>query len=211
MTFTEAENDPTIKKYFPSIARAASGVGSKQIRNRGTIGGNLANASPAGDMLPPLTALDARVVTVNSKNEIKRRTVNDIVAPGSPQKLKFDEAVVSIELPAPRGESVNTFAKLGSRRAVSIARLSVALNAGFSGGLLTAPIVILGALGRAPVDAKRAAAAIEGVPLTDETAERFAEAMAEEVDLAIPGRYSQPYKREAIKGLALDLLSQLPR
>ena len=211
VTFTEAENDPTIKKYFPSIARAASGVGSKQIRNRGTIGGNLANASPAGDMLPPLTALDARVVTVNSKNEIKRRTVNDIVAPGSPQKLKFDEAVVSIELPAPRGESVNIFAKLGSRRAVSIARLSVALNAGFSGGLLTAPIVILGALGRAPVDAKRAAAAIEDVPLTDETAERFAEAMAEEVDLAIPGRYSQPYKREAIKGLALDLLSQLPR
>ena len=101
VTFTEAENDPTIKKYFPSIARAASGVGSKQIRNRGTIGGNLANASPAGDMLPPLTALGARVVTVNSKNEIKRRTVNDIVAPGSPQKLKFDEAVVSIELPAP--------------------------------------------------------------------------------------------------------------
>lgn len=87
VTFTEAENDPTIKKYFPSIARAASGVGSKQIRNRGTIGGNLANASPAGDMLPPLTALDARVVTVNSKNEIKRRTVNDIVAPGSPQNL----------------------------------------------------------------------------------------------------------------------------
>ncbi|MFR5880405.1 MAG: FAD binding domain-containing protein [Cloacibacillus evryensis] len=185
-------------------------MGSKQIRNRGTIGGNLANASPAGDMLPPLTALDARVVTVNSKNEIKRRTVNDIVAPGSPQKLKFDEAVVSIELPAPRGESVNTFAKLGSRRAVSIARLSVALNAGFSGGLLTAPIVILGALGRAPVDAKRAAAAIRASRLRTKLRSASPKRWRKR-DLAIPGRYSQPYKREAIKGLALDLLSQLPR
>ena len=209
VTFTEAENDPTIKRYFPSISAAASGVGSKQIRNRGTIGGNLANASPAGDMLPPMTALDAAVVTINSQNEIKRRTVSDITAPASPNKLNFDEAIIQIELPAPPAGNINLFAKGGSRRAVSIARLSAAISAGFHEGRLTNPTVILGALGTAPITAARAAAVLDGARLTEAIAGRFAEAMAEEVDLAIPGRYSQPYKREAIKGLALDLLSPL--
>lgn len=210
VTFTEMENDPLIKKYYASLQSAASGVGSKQIRNRGTIGGNLANASPAGDMMPPLTALDARVVTINAKGEKTRRTVKEIVSPESPAKLKFDEAIIRIEIPKPREGNVNLFAKLGSRRTVSIARLSAALSAEFHNGVIKAPIVILGALGKAPVDARISASAIDGVQLTTETKICFAEAMTKEVDLAIPGRYSQPYKREAVKGLAIDLLSQLP-
>lgn len=207
VTFTEAENNPLIKKYFPSISMAASGVGSKQIRNRGTIGGNLANASPAGDMLPPLMALNAAVVTINSRNEIKRRSVSDIVAPTSANKLNFDEAIIRIEIPLPPEGNVNLFAKVGSRRAVSIARLSAAINAEFHDGQLTDTTVILGALGRAPIAAARAASVLDGALLTEEIVGRFAESMAEEVDLAIPGRYSQPYKREAIKGLAHDLLA----
>ena len=160
--------------------------------------------------MPPLTALDARVVTINAKGEETRRTVKEIVSPESPAKLKFDEAIIRIEITKPREGNVNLFTKLGSRRAVSIARLSAALSAEFHNGVITAPVVILGALGKAPVEARISASAIDGLPLTEETKIRFAEAMTKEVDLAIPGRYSQPYKREAVKGLALDLLSPLP-
>jgi xanthine dehydrogenase FAD-binding subunit len=209
VTFSEIEKDPTINKYFPAISMAAAGVGSKQIRNRGTIGGNLANGSPAGDMLPPLTALGAEVVTINSEGKIQRKTVGDIIDRNGSNRLACDEAIIRFEISKPRAGSVNLFVKIGSRKAVSVARLSTAIYTGYKDGVFDGPIIILGALGRMPVRAERAAAVLNGRQITDELSSAFAEAMAAEVDAAIPGRYSQPYKREAIKGLAHDLLSLL--
>lgn len=209
--FTDLANNILIRQYFPAIAKAASGVGSQQVRNRGTIGGNLVNASPAGDMLPALLALDAKAGTVNSSGHTDYKTVLEIINTHEFTRA-FNVAVTLISLPVPEKNRHNCFAKLGSRRAVSIARLNAALNVICSkDGILSDVVIVLGALGKVPTFAKIAASALEGRKFSMELLEPLTGALAQEVELAIPGRYSLQYKKFAMKGIAADLLSELQK
>jgi len=70
VTHAQLEKSEDIKKYFPVLSKAAADVGSPQIRNRGTIGGNIVNASPAGDLLSPLMAYDAQFKLLSLQEEM---------------------------------------------------------------------------------------------------------------------------------------------
>jgi len=69
VTHSRLINEPLIKNNFPVLVEAANTIGSTQIRNRGTIGGNICNASPAADLLPPLIALKAELILTGKKEE----------------------------------------------------------------------------------------------------------------------------------------------
>jgi len=206
--FSDIACNELIKKRFYSISQAAAGIGSKQIRNRGTIGGNIANSSPAGDMITPLVSLGASVITVNSENTTREIPINELITGVGKNNLAEDEAILYVEIPVPKAERKTRFVKLGSRSTVSIARLNLAVNLGFDeNDEVNDAVVALGAVGTTVFRAKMAEKALLGKKINQDTIELFAEELAREVEKSIPGRHTLPYKREAVKGIAYDVFA----
>ena len=112
-----------ISALSPALAQAARTVGSPQIRNTGTIGGNIATASPAGDLLPVLYALDA-VAYLRSADHARRVAVSDLVTGVKRNGIADDELVTSISIPVADGPQ--EFLKVGKRNAMVIAAASLA-------------------------------------------------------------------------------------
>ncbi|MFI7610465.1 FAD binding domain-containing protein [Nonomuraea terrae] len=110
---------------LPGLARAARTIGSAQIRNRATVGGNLGTASPAGDALPPLLAARASVEVASSRGTRAVPAREFFTGPGR-SALEADEIVTAVRLPVAAGPQ--QFAKLGPRNAMVIAVASVALT-----------------------------------------------------------------------------------
>jgi CO/xanthine dehydrogenase FAD-binding subunit len=110
---------------LPGLAIASRTVGSPQIRNRGTLGGNLGTASAAGDALPPLVAAGARVV-VSSLESSRTLAIEDFLVGAKRTALAPDELITAIRVPAARGPQ--QFSKIGTRNAMVIAVCSFALD-----------------------------------------------------------------------------------
>jgi CO/xanthine dehydrogenase FAD-binding subunit len=123
LTYTEAM-EPSLADLLPALAEASRTVGSPQIRNRGTIGGNLGTASPAGDALPPLLVAGTEVVVASVRGERTLRLEEFVVGPKR-NALAEDELIVSVI--AGTGGS-QTFMKVGPRNAMVIAVVSLALR-----------------------------------------------------------------------------------
>ena len=126
-TFTEIVESEVIGLHFPLLAQAASTVGGPQIRNRGTIGGNIANASPAADVLPAALALDAEL-RIRSKASGERK-VPLAEAIEEPYRIKFrpDEFLTGIVLRKLDAGTRGAFEKLGRRNAMARARMNLSL------------------------------------------------------------------------------------
>ncbi len=123
MTYAEME-DPLFAAYVPALAQAARTVGSPQIRNAGTLGGNLATASPAGDTLPPLAALDARVSIRSVRGEREIR-LNDLIVGVKKTTLARDEIIRGVSIKEVNGSQ--EFLKVGVRNAMVISIAAIAL------------------------------------------------------------------------------------
>jgi CO/xanthine dehydrogenase FAD-binding subunit len=126
LTYTEAMRGE-VATLLPALAEAARTVGSPQIRNRGTIGGNLGTASPAGDALPPLLVEGAEVECASVRGT-RRVPVGEFVTGVKRTVLEPDELIVAVHL-RPSG-APQTFMKVGPRNAMVIAVVSLAVSAG---------------------------------------------------------------------------------
>ena len=126
LTYTEAMAGP-LAEAFPALAEASRTVGSPQIRNRGTIGGNLGTASPAGDALPPLLVEDAEIELASVRGE-RRLPLSEFLVGPKRNALASDELIASVRV-RPSG-SMQTFMKVGPRNAMVIAVVSLAVSAG---------------------------------------------------------------------------------
>ena len=134
LTYTEAMAAP-LAEALPALAEASRTVGSPQIRNRGTIGGNLGTASPAGDALPPLLIEGAEVEVVSARGS-RSMLVADFLLGPKRSALADDELIVAVRL-TPSGAQ-QTFMKVGPRNAMVIAVVSLALAADRERGELRA-------------------------------------------------------------------------
>ena len=124
MTYAEMSH-PLFAAYVPVLAQAARTVGSPQIRNAGTLGGNLATASPAGDTLPPLAALDARV-SISSVRGARVVSLTELIVGPKQTTLAPDEVIVAVTVPVLDGPQ--EFLKVGTRNAMVISVASLALT-----------------------------------------------------------------------------------
>lgn len=124
-TMSQIIGDRLMQDYFPALVKAASTVGALQIRNSATIGGNVANASPAGDTIPALYSLEARVIITGSNGNRKIPIEEFFISPGK-TKLETGEIIqgFSLLLRKTRGE----FLKLGERRAHAISKINLAVS-----------------------------------------------------------------------------------
>ena len=205
-TFTELQADPLVREHALCLGLAAAQVGSAQIRNVATVGGNIANASACADSATALTALDAVVTTVDGAGRTKSRPIGEVVLGPGRTSLAHDEAIVELSFAALSAEHRSAFAKVGSRTAVRVARLSTALIVRFDpvAGTLADVRVALGAVGGAAFRAAEVERTLEGRPADEESARLFAAGCVAAVQASIPGRYSLPYKQHAAVGLAYD-------
>src|SRR5262245_36992452 len=124
LTYTEAMR-PQLAELLPALAEASRTVGSPQIRNRGTIGGNLGTASPAGDALPPLLISDCEVEVASVRGERRLPLEAFLVGPKR-NALGPDELIVAARVRT--GVGAQTFMKVGPRNAMVIAVVSLALR-----------------------------------------------------------------------------------
>lgn len=207
-THSQVEEHPLVRQYFPALAAACGNVGSKQVRNRGTVGGSVGNASPAGDIYPVLLVLGAQGVVLSSKESVRRLPMEELISPQGRLALAEDEAITAFEIPLPAFGNYNAFVKLGEQAHVTIAKISLAVSLTLRDGRMEQVRLALGAVARRAFLA-RSADALEGQPLSPDLLPAFFQALSSEIEASIPDRPSMPYKRQAVKGLADDLLSAL--
>ena len=125
--FSEIRDSPDVRQSFPALAEAASKIGGWQIQNRATIGGNMANASPAGDSLPVLLALDAAVVLVGPGGE-RTMAYSEFHIGYRETAIRSGEIIGWIRLPRPHPDSAQAFRKVGTRQALAISKVVVAMH-----------------------------------------------------------------------------------
>jgi CO/xanthine dehydrogenase FAD-binding subunit len=194
-TYTEIRRSDLCREHLPTLVEAAATIGAAPIQNRGTLGGNIANASPAGDTLPVLLSLDAEIEIAGPRGA---RTV-----PGSAFWVAYrrtalapDELIVRVRIPIAGGREAR-FRKIGTRRAQAISKvvLAVAWRDGGTGRAWSDVRVALGSVADRPVRASAAEAALEGADPTPETADAAAEALAGEIHPIDDVRSTAEYRR----------------
>ena len=197
---------------LPGLAMAARTIGSPQIRNRGTVGGNLGAASPAGDSHPPLMAVRADVELASTRG-LRRVPVRDFYA-GPKQNVVADDELIAAFLVAP-ARGAEQFSKIGTRNAMVIAACSFALAIDPVARRVGTGI---GSAGPTPLAAREAETFLEGVlgerdgweapvPLGEAAVERFGELVAAAARPIDDVRSSAAYRREALRVLARRTLT----
>jgi len=163
-TFSEIRDNRAVHQHFPSLVKSARATGALAIQNRGTLGGNIVNASPAADTPPSLLAYGAELELVSVRG--RRRVAYDAFHQGYKRMdLAADELVARILVPKPEGRSFHYFRKVGTRQAQAIAKVCLAAHARIVDGNLAELRIGLGSVAPAPVRARNAEAALIGKPL----------------------------------------------
>jgi CO/xanthine dehydrogenase FAD-binding subunit len=188
---------------LPGLAIASRTVGSPQIRNRGTIGGNLGSSSPAGDALPPLYASDAEIELASTRGT---RTVGieDFITGPKRNTLEPDELIAAFRIPSAKGNQ--QFSKIGTRNAMVIAVCSFAVALDDEQRTVG---TCLGSAAPTPRRAREAEAFIEAsldwdarTPIDDEALRRFGELVADAASPIDDQRGSAVYRRHALAVMA---------
>jgi CO/xanthine dehydrogenase FAD-binding subunit len=194
-TYTEIRRSALCREHLPVLVEAAATIGAAQIQNRGTLGGNLANASPAGDTLPVLLAAGA-TIDVRSVRGERAVAIDDFFTGYRRTALEPDELIVRIRVPLVAGREVR-FRKVGTRRAQAISKVVAALAwrehgraAGWSDVRLA-----LGSIADRPVRAPATEAILEGARPTPETADLATETLAAEIAPIDDVRSTADYRR----------------
>ena len=207
VTMTQLEKSPVIRKYIPALAKAASMVGSTQIRNRATVGGNVANASQSSDTTPVLLAYGAEAVVYNEKGEKRTAPVDDLIE-GLEKNLLKDREML-LQFVVKKGTARSGFAKVGSRKAVTISKINGCVKTELIDGKMQQATVYLGAVGAKASRAPLIEEALEGESPADICMEKLKEAVYGQIEANIPTRASKHYKKSAALGLMDDILEDL--
>ena len=197
---------------FPAIAQAAGAIGSVQIRNRATVGGNICRAAPSGDFLPILIALGTRLKVAGSGGEKSLLLQDFFLGPGL-TKLGPGEMLKEIEVPDPPGYSTAVYMRHSLRETLDLATVGLAVFAAFDpeNGICRDVKVVLGSVGPTPLRAIQAEKLLSGhkwsLKLVAEAAKR-----ASEESRPINDVYGESwFKKALVESLARKALSQTER
>jgi len=206
VTAREIELDAFTRSAYPALAESGALVGSVQIRNLATVGGNLCNAAPSADMAPPLMALEAEAVIAGPRGRRQvpiatfftgvRRTV-----------LAPDELLVELLVPAPGPRSGGQYLRHTPRRELDIAVVGVASQLTLADGVCRKARIALAAVAPTPIRASAAEQALEGQPVTAQLIARAAQLAAEAARPISDQRGSADFRRHLVSVLTRRTLT----
>ena len=195
--YAEIEESFLVKSKLPILHDAVSMIGHVQIRNLGTLGGNLAHADPAGDLAPVLLALDAQVNTVGA-SEKRTLKIQELIVDAYSTDLESDEVVTQVLVPVPQKGSGGAYLKF-ERRAGDFAVASVGVQVSLKKDGTCRDIAIgLGAVGITAIRARQAEALLRGKQVDDALAKSAAAEAAAAADPFSDIRGSVEYKRHLV-------------
>ncbi|MBV9172377.1 MAG: xanthine dehydrogenase family protein subunit M [Chloroflexi bacterium] len=200
------ELDTRVRDGFISLAEGAGVVGSYQIRNLATLGGNLANAAPSADMAPPLLALDAELV-VDGPRGRRRIPAAEFFLGVRRTQLAGDEVLVEIVIPAPPPGSGGTYVRHTPRRELDIAVVGVASQLTMQADICTRARIALGAVAPTPVRARDAEARLEGNSVTPKLIEEAADLAVHAASPISDQRGSAEFRRHLVRVLTRRTLT----
>ena len=205
-TYTEIRQSELCQDHLPALVQAAATIGAAQIQNRGTIGGNIVNASPAGDTLPVLLATDAEFVLGSARGERTVAAASFWPSYRKPDRAP-DELLLKVRIPLPLGRQVR-FRKVGTRRAQAISKVVVALSWREDGGVWRDVRLALGSVAATPVRARQTEGVLEGAAARQQTADHAAETLAAEIHPIDDVRSTADYRRAAASRVLHRLLRE---
>ena len=210
MTLQSLSSADALQGGWNLLAQAASKVGSWQVRNRGTLGGNICHASPSGDTLPALLCLGARVKMINSRGERSMGIEEFFLGPGE-TALKSGELLTEVVLPPIPAGAKGVYKKFSLRRAMDLAMVGVAALAwgDFAKKRVLDFRIGLGAVGPKPIRGRKAEQELKSVEITEAVLARSAELAVEETIPISDVRGSDWYRREMTKQLVEEAIREI--
>ncbi len=210
VTHAQLEKSEDIKKYFPVLSKAAADIGSPQIRNRGTIGGNIVNASPAGDLLSPLMAYDAQFKLLSLQEEVV------ISAEGfftGPKKTILEPAqlLTQIILPLPSERTYGSWIKIGKRRALIIATIALALVVEMAKDNKTVKDVrtCLGSVAPTPIEIKEIREKTVGKNFSQLDFNQLGQIVEDKISPIDDIRGTKEYRKDVAKEIMINALEEI--
>jgi len=198
-THSEISSSELLQRKAECLAEACSILGTLQVRNLGTIGGNLVNASPAADTAPPLLVLDGAIVLKSLKNE-RILKIEEFFKGVKQTAIKPDEVLEKIFFkPLNRDEYASTYMRIGRRNANSISVVSVANVVKVEDGVFEDVRISLGAVAPTPIMAREASNFLKGRRVNIDNIEKAAEIAAREAKPISDIRASEWYRREMVR------------
>ena len=195
VTHNQLVASPLIKVKGHALHDAAINLGSPQIRNRGTIAGNLCNASPAADTAPPLLVLNAEA-TISSQNDIRVIPLEDLFAGPKINSLEPNELVTEIRFPVPPTNTGSAFHRIGRRKAFTLSVVSAAAYLELKDDIVEDIRVAFGSVAITPLRLPEIESLCKGKQLTEELMQDLSEAVKTHVAPITDVRGTDEYRRD---------------
>jgi CO/xanthine dehydrogenase FAD-binding subunit len=206
-TYTEIQAHPVLRREFPMLCQAASETGGLAIQNRGTIGGNIVNASPAADSPPALLVYDAELELVSTSGS-RRVSYQDFHTGYKQMLIRSDELLARIRLPRTKALFTHYYRKVGTRKAQAISKVCLAAMAHTNWGQLEDVRIAFGSVAPIPIRCVKTETALRGKPLDQLLNEGPAE-LAKEIAPIDDIRSTANYRLQVSLNLLEDFLSSL--
>lgn len=207
-TYTQLIKSDLIRKYVPSLVDASRTIGAVQIQNRGTIGGNIVNASPAGDSLPVLAAYEAEV-EIGSARGTRRVPLTRFYTGYRRSVLERDELLLAVRIPKLKEGERDFFWKVGTRRAQAISKTVLALKAKVSGSQIESIAIGVGSVAPTVIRAYETESLLSGVKVTSDLTQLVKDTIAREISPITDLRSTEHYRRVVTGNILVRCLRQL--
>ena len=209
-TVRDIEVSPLIREKIPALSEAAGTLGSIQIRNRATIGGNLCHGSPAADMAAILLAMNCEV-KIATGNGAKKIGLDQFFTGPNRTVLNRNEVLSQIIIPQEIEQFKGIYLKHGPRKAmdIGIVNIAILLDADISSGFCNQIMIALGAVAPVPIRAKKAETLLNGNELNPALIQKAAETAASETTPITDFRASAGYRKDLVKNLVVRGIDQI--
>lgn len=207
-TYTDLRQHAALQREFPLLASAASWTGGVANQNRGTLGGNIVNASPAADSLPALLVYEAELILVSARGERRVRYV-DFHTGYKQTLLAADELIRSVCLPRRYAGYISYSRKVGARNAQAISKVCIAALARLASGRVEEIRIAAGSLAPVPVRLHKTERLITGKTIDDALINRAREIAREEIHPIDDVRSTSAYRSAVAANLVAEFLDRV--
>jgi CO/xanthine dehydrogenase FAD-binding subunit len=204
---SEVTSHPDILNHYPALAHAVQVMANVEVRNMGTVAGNLCNAAPSADTAPPLIAMGAEVTLASLKGERRLPLDQFFKGPGL-TAMEHGEIMTAIHVPPPPPKSGASYMRISGRCGVDIAAVGVGVMAVFNGGGCKEARIVLGAVAPVPMRAKKTEDLLMGRNWTEDLIEKGGDLAAEEAKPISDVRASAEWRRNMVAVLTRRTLEE---